>query len=972
MRKRFLSTLLMGALVVASTSMVTSCKDYDDDINDLQAQIDANSKLIEQIQALISSGSVITNVESTSNGVKITLSNGESYEITNGEDGAAGTAWTIGDDGYWYKDGVKTDYYALGTKGEKGDKGDKGDTGDTGATGATGADGAYYYPNEDGYFHKVTADGTDTATNILWKATDNGAVTATMDDEYVTLSNVLLSNGSYSTVKIALSNNLRGFSFITDAADDEGNLLDPTIVDGVEAIQINSYSFNALTLSKKDSKDETAKEATKATVVNPDVYAYYKVEPAEASEEDLKTLVYRVNANSNYISTRAKASDDFAANAEFVEFKDGVLKVKVNVTGTPATEENISLVSLQATKRNNEVVEQSDDPETIYKTDDEDMRIANKKKFEADPSVDYHYRRYMNTTDEEAGEAVKAKPVWGTTDGSDADLEVAFDDKIDLSEYVQAHMLNNPHTAVDLTKYGMSLSYELVKNYKIGTNNTDQADFATLSGSVLTPKVFDDTEKYAAVGRTPVVRVLLKKGDAIVKVAYIKVKIVKEAVEDKTVEFTTDDFTFKCELDSDTVMTTVKQTNVQLYNACGMDRDEFHNTYTYFDAQNDVKGNVGTVTELKETTQGETTHLLRWTVDQDTLWKYAGNEVTHVVYYRPNESATTGVKITLKANIDDIAKSYNIATTQYIDQYWNTGKTLAQFNVNVPDMGSEDATKCLFNNDLNSPFVTDNGKIEINKNITGYNFFFDESMTKVTKVGDVAVKFTIEDGTTLKATVDGTTETVATIDNAGTEVPYNVVKLNKNSDIAKKLLNTGVFDVNYGVTGVVCNDNTKTVTVTFNGKSYFTARFVQPVKIAGKAADNFIDGVDFGKKGTFIALEDLIAPTDWRNYNFVDNTNYWKYYGPFTINADLNNAKSDLANMNGKVPATIELKQEAAGAKTDGDYSKTSAYGFITYKNNGTVVDAFNLTIPVVVEYGWGKITTEVTVPVAKTVNQAK
>ena len=40
MKKRIFGMLLMGAMVVASVSMFTSCKDYDDDINKLQKQID--------------------------------------------------------------------------------------------------------------------------------------------------------------------------------------------------------------------------------------------------------------------------------------------------------------------------------------------------------------------------------------------------------------------------------------------------------------------------------------------------------------------------------------------------------------------------------------------------------------------------------------------------------------------------------------------------------------------------------------------------------------------------------------------------------------------------------------------------------------------------------------------------------------------------------------------------------------------
>lgn len=47
--------MLMGALVIASTSMVTSCKDYDDDIDDLQTQIDALSPVKKDLETEITS-----------------------------------------------------------------------------------------------------------------------------------------------------------------------------------------------------------------------------------------------------------------------------------------------------------------------------------------------------------------------------------------------------------------------------------------------------------------------------------------------------------------------------------------------------------------------------------------------------------------------------------------------------------------------------------------------------------------------------------------------------------------------------------------------------------------------------------------------------------------------------------------------------------------------------------------------------
>ena len=53
MNKKFLSAILFGALMVTSTSTFVSCKDYDDDINGLQEQVDSNKTALEsQITSL--------------------------------------------------------------------------------------------------------------------------------------------------------------------------------------------------------------------------------------------------------------------------------------------------------------------------------------------------------------------------------------------------------------------------------------------------------------------------------------------------------------------------------------------------------------------------------------------------------------------------------------------------------------------------------------------------------------------------------------------------------------------------------------------------------------------------------------------------------------------------------------------------------------------------------------------------------
>ena len=71
MKRKYLSALLMGTLTVASMSTFTSCKDYDDDISNLQGQIDKLatadqlSQKVAELQALISSNkSDITSLQS--------------------------------------------------------------------------------------------------------------------------------------------------------------------------------------------------------------------------------------------------------------------------------------------------------------------------------------------------------------------------------------------------------------------------------------------------------------------------------------------------------------------------------------------------------------------------------------------------------------------------------------------------------------------------------------------------------------------------------------------------------------------------------------------------------------------------------------------------------------------------------------------------------------------------------------------
>jgi hypothetical protein len=132
------------------------------------------------------------------------------------------------------------------------------------------------------------------------------------------------------------------------------------------------------------------------------------------------------------------------------------------------------------------------------------------------------------------------------------------------------------------------------------------------------------------------------------------------------------------------------------------------------------------------------------------------------------------------------------------------------------------------------------------------------------------------------------------------------------------------------------------------------------------AADYFIDALDLGELHSFMKLEDLIDPYDWRDRHFNKYPTYWQYYGVTAVNVVLADVTCDLNGVSGsKVPTTISL-DVTAGPYTVGSTTYTSAYGFLTYKNNGApVISDFNLEVPVTVTYKWGKITTDkIKVPV--------
>ena len=255
MYKKFLSAILFGAFTIASTSTFVSCKNYDDDISDLRTQIKTNEQALNDLTRKWSDGVVVDTVLQDGSGLILKTSDGKEYRISNGTNGTDADVWTIGNDGYWYKNGVATQFKAVGQdgaagaqgeagpqgpqgpqgeagpqgpQGEAGPQGPQGPQGEAGPQGAAGKDADIWTPNADGYWYK-----NGQKTDEKWK--QNDAITAFVGEDAVILYGIAeFPEG----VVLPTYNKLRGLVFIPKS-----------YYWGIEATPITTLSYKWFTAS---------------------------------------------------------------------------------------------------------------------------------------------------------------------------------------------------------------------------------------------------------------------------------------------------------------------------------------------------------------------------------------------------------------------------------------------------------------------------------------------------------------------------------------------------------------------------------------------------------------------------------------------------------------------------------------------------------------------------------------------------
>ena len=446
---------------------------------------------------------------------------------------------------------------------------------------------------------------------------------------------------------------------------------------------------------------------------------------------------------------------------------------------------------------------------------------------------------------------------------------------------------------------------------------------------------------------------------------------------------------------------------------------------------------VGTVTENYDANNPETS-TFTWTIDGEYIVNELYGKASHapfttaIRYASVDKTKYPDLYIILKTGAITINRSSGVFLkedgTDRIKEYWfkDNGNGAADFGLaeihaqtispedpqagDIADVLDDRFSDVFAGNAITLASVTDvtpakdfaankrlydfvfseknNGKVftGIIKNATGAGYRTDTWTLRVSN-----------DGKALEAQRRGTVtwEVVATIDGQycdATAIKEQKVSYDHETEAAKALLNYAAHnkladDVLKAIIALKVKTNVCEHELDLTNKE-FNVRFLRPINVIGKDAE-LEDAKDEVQK---VDLKELVALSDWREYQFATHENYWQYYGIKAIkviNAEAGTLDDQASgNLNSYIYTTMSKAGGPANKLEDkitqstisnqvlfrlieGD-GQESEYGYILYENLSSAVQTFKVSVPLEVEYYWGSVFTEAVITVKNTHENVK
>ena len=982
MRKKYLSALLFGALLFASTATFTSCKDYDDDIANLQEQVD---KVVTDIKTLQdAAGKYVTSVvyDATTGKLTVTGGNGETYQLPMPEE-LPTYALEVNDGKIYLKENGSVISEATLPQSPEVTVPDAFNP----ELLAWGNDGYLYY-------------GT-TKVDGVQKPVFNASITEVKDDAEVI--GYLITIGEDSAT-FYVKSELKSLVFEPDLYLEgiegtryrylSGAFIEPT---GTATGTYNGVSF------KVTEKNEFVVPAV------PVSYALgrtetidFQMNPSNADVEDASLSFEYLAAET--VSRAAGVSVDYVSH----KTENGDLLVDYKIQNPDLLETTDAKVSVMSLKTE------------LPETKNEDAKTINSDYAAIVPAVvtlenlafvdiavdnDSH----LYTTGADAVKSDEPRTVYVQYNAG----------TYDLSNEIEVHFLQNDFTAAtagthqtmtydEVEKYGLHFEYEMLK-YTTGDHNTQEDMYGAINNDgIFTPMYVDkDGNKVAcgngteegisAVGREPIVIVKLCDANSNVLLAgYVKIHISKKV--DINPIFVKDFGTTGYLCSGITENINWADMSGKIVEAVQMTKEEFFDAYT-IDEVSSTPTDVTAQTYVDVTQTGSTIvsgniygdlilnldHLTNpSTVNDIFTWKADFTEMDRI-YNLPGHTQTLWVKFVSKSDPQDIVYlGYSVTVAERpevvygeksLGAWYGTAQDTVRMNVPYPNSTTLAITQYV--KDLDDYFKDGAVKVSYKNGTTpeGYGAIATlnpeyEYVFENTTCGTASdVINLIASATGKSISYRGTV--IAEI--VGNEIHY------QNNNVAKELLNKYAHDVpNFFANVKIVSDYCDVAAtghqrISFRGEEKFKVRFQRPVDI--KDNDN-ATLVDAAAAGSTVKIINLIGLSDWRDKLIIDNSNnavlengvnLFDFYGFTSIKFDLNNAQQNHTTDGGVFESIsrapqIDLSIVDAGGNAV-SANTVSIFGindlknnYLRYANNQGNVKDFKLRIPVELTYSCGTI----------------
>lgn len=631
MRKTLLSVMMLSALTVATTSL-TSCKDYDDDINNLQTQVDGLSTAKTNLESEIASlktqletaNGKLTSLESTvgTNTADITKAKSDIAGLESRLTTAENTLKSINEtlakkvDQTEFNDSIKSIYGKLESIED--------------GLGAAIKSNTTKLTNEETARKAADADLQQQldAINKLLGADKDGKLNGS---DYQALKNAVeklqgqVGDLDYDALKTQLQNLSNSIDKINANIDVLNVLLEKSLRSltfipqsyyyGIEATSLRYLSFDAVkdfpaaawnVKEAKGYKDDT-RYATEAGTKVLTFAATYHMNPSSATLDQKKTTVSVESNDLKYIDSRAAEA---GLSVKSWNTDKGILTVNLDVkdpTKIKSVKDNqmvtnfASVVNMSTTAGKDTTI--TSDYATLYTEKISDLKLALTNNDVNGHIIAGAPKSALSTCDltggTNYGHLMQTVHEAGTT--FDAQVYCVWNQTLDLRKFVETHYKNveGVNDKLDDATFNANFEYkfELTAFYE-GNNATDESAHAAIAsdGYTFRPQAPTSDGKQAAygsdqvraqeVGRTPIVRVSLvdKQTGKVYDYGYIRIKITDSdpvVKPDEAINYNGTDYTYngECTPAAWSYATTWNVTEEDLYKKLGLTREEFEKNY---------------------------------------------------------------------------------------------------------------------------------------------------------------------------------------------------------------------------------------------------------------------------------------------------------------------------------------------------------------------------------------------------------